>query len=59
MSYSNFGMSYYLVVHGVACLYAVDDLAFLVITHTWNHGYGLVEIDIEVGILGIDFLNVS
>ncbi len=48
-----------LSVEGIASLYAVDDLAFLVVADTGNHGNSLHVISGEVFVLGINLLNAQ
>lgn len=56
LTYSYLGMANHLVVHCVPSLDAVNDLSLLVITHSWNHSNSLVEIYIEILVVGINLL---
>ena len=49
-------MANHLVVHRITCLDAVNDLSLLVIAHSWNHSNSLVEIYIEILVVGINLL---
>lgn len=53
LSYGHLGVADHFVVERIARLHAVDDLALLVVAGR-HHGDGLVEIDVEVLVLGVD-----
>ena len=49
-------MTYHFVVEHISSLNTVEHLAFLLITHTGHHGDGLVQVSVEDGLCGVDFL---
>lgn len=49
-------MANHLVVHRITCLDAVNDLSLLVIAHSRNHSNSLVEIYIEILVVGFNLL---
>ena len=57
LSHGHLGVAYYLVVERVARLHTVNHLAFLVVAHARNHSDGLVEVYVEILVLGVDLLH--
>ena len=47
------------VIQLIACLQAVDDFTFLVVSHPRDHSHCLVQVGVQVGILSIYLLHAQ